>query len=89
MTLILKFRQALFIATLSIAGATYTSHAMANVSAPSNMAGTQTNGLVTLTWDASSTATGYNVYKNNQYLATVTDGDTNFEESLASGEVAC
>ena len=60
--------------------------AIASISAPGNITNTDTNGSVALSWDSDATATGYNVYKNNQYLTTV--AQSNYEETLATDEVA-
>ncbi len=63
-----------------------TTTAAANIVAPSNITGSESNGSVTLSWNSDTAATAYNIYKNNQYLTTVVAN--NYEETLAAGEVA-
>ncbi len=89
MTQIQKRLQKFLVATLSLyAGSAmfFATAAVANITAPSNITGTESSGLVTLSWNSDADATAYNVYKNNQYLTTVTA--SSYEETLASGEVA-
>ncbi len=89
MTQIQKRLQKFLVATLSLyAGSAmlFATSAVANITAPSNITGTESSGLVTLSWNSDAAATAYNVYKNNQYLTTVTA--SSYEETLASGEVA-
>nr|MBX2823292.1 hypothetical protein [Gammaproteobacteria bacterium] len=80
-----RFLPVRFIACMLVAMIPLSS-ARAQQEAPSDLTGNMEDQLAVIQWQAAENAAGYNVYRDNSYVTTVTD--TVYAEPLANGQVA-